>query len=86
MSVVIVGGNECMVRRYTDLCREYNCKAKVYPKMTNGMKEVGSPDSYDTFHRNRIAQDGKVRAERDRRGNKNSTEPYKLGLGSPQYS
>ena len=44
MSVVIVGGNECMVRRYTDLCREYNCKAKVYPKMTNGLKEVGSPD------------------------------------------
>lgn len=33
-----------MVRRYTDLCREYNCKAKVYPKMTNGLKEVGSPD------------------------------------------
>ena len=44
MSVVIVGGNDCMVRRYTDLCREYNCKAKVYPKMTNGLKEVGSPD------------------------------------------
>ena len=44
------------------------------------------PGSYDTFHRNRIAQDGKVRAERDRRGNKNSTEPYKLGLGSQQYS
>lgn len=44
MSVVIVRGNECMVRRYTDLCREYNCKAKVYPKMTNGLKEVGSPD------------------------------------------
>lgn len=44
MSVVIVGGNECMVRRYTDLCREYNCKAKVYSKMTNGLKEVGSPD------------------------------------------
>ena len=44
MSVVIVGGNECMVRRFTDLCREYNCKAKVYPKMTNGLKEVGSPD------------------------------------------
>ena len=44
MSVVIVGGNECMVRRYTDLCREYNCKAKVYPKMKNGIKDIGSPD------------------------------------------
>lgn len=44
MSVVIVGGNECMVRRYKDLCSEYKCKAKVYPKMTNGLKNLGSPD------------------------------------------
>ncbi len=44
MSVVIVGGNECMVRRYTDLCKEYRCKAKVYPKMSNGLKSVGNPD------------------------------------------
>ena len=32
MSVVIVGGNECMTRRYKELCAEYNCKAKIYPK------------------------------------------------------
>lgn len=44
MSVVIIGGNECMVRRYTDLCREYRCKAKVYPKMSNGIKKLGTPD------------------------------------------
>lgn len=44
MSVVIVGGNECMVRQYIDLCGEYKCKAKVYPKMTNGLKKIGSPD------------------------------------------
>ena len=25
MSVVIVGGNECMERKYKDLCREYGC-------------------------------------------------------------
>lgn len=44
MSVVIVGGNECMTRQYIDLCGEYKCKAKVYPKMTNGLRKIGSPD------------------------------------------
>lgn len=33
-----------MSRRYADLCGEYNCKAKVYPKMTNGLKNIGCPD------------------------------------------
>ena len=44
MSVVIVGGNECMTRRYKDLCEEYRCKAKIYPKMSNGLKNIGTPD------------------------------------------
>ena len=38
MSVVIIGGNECMSRKYTDICQEHGCKAKVFPK------ETGSPD------------------------------------------
>lgn len=44
MSVVIVGGNECMTRRYKDLCSEYKCTAKVFPKMANGLKNIGTPD------------------------------------------
>ena len=44
MSVVIVGGNECMTRQYCKLCGEYNCKAKIYPKMTAGLKNIGTPD------------------------------------------
>lgn len=44
MSVVIVGGNECMTREYKKLCTEYNFKAKVYPKMAAGLKNIGSPD------------------------------------------
>ena len=44
MSVVIVGGNECMVRQYKDLCRQYRCEARVYPKMSGGLKKIGSPD------------------------------------------
>ncbi len=30
MSVVIVGGNERMIRQYEQLCKSYSCKAKVY--------------------------------------------------------
>ena len=44
MSVVIVGGNECMERRYADLCRNYNCKAKIYFHMGSDMRDIGTPD------------------------------------------
>ena len=44
MSVVIVGGNECMVRQYKNLCSEYQCKVKVYSKMSGGLKDIGTPD------------------------------------------
>ena len=45
MSVVIVGGNECMERRYKELCEAYRCSAKVYTKPRGGLKDkLGSPD------------------------------------------
>lgn len=44
MSLVIVGGNECMEREYLELCRKYNCKAKVYTKMSRELQNFGSPD------------------------------------------
>ena len=44
MSVVIVGGHECMIRQYKNLCSDYKCKAKVYPKMSGGLKDIGSPN------------------------------------------
>ena len=45
MSVVILGGNECMERRYKDLCQEYQCQAKVFTKPTGGLRrKLGSPD------------------------------------------
>ena len=45
MSVVILGGNERMERQYKDLCKEYNCKAKVYTKQASGFRnKLGSPD------------------------------------------
>ncbi|MBQ3216327.1 MAG: DUF2325 domain-containing protein, partial [Oscillospiraceae bacterium] len=45
MSVVILGGNECMVRQYKDLCQEYQCSAKVISKMGGTLKNrLGNPD------------------------------------------
>ncbi len=44
MCVVIIGGNECMVRQYKDLCQEYQCEAKVYPKQRSSLKGIGNPD------------------------------------------
>ena len=45
MSVVIIGGNERMERNYKDLCRKYNCRAKVFAKYSEAMqKKIGKPD------------------------------------------
>ncbi len=45
MSVVILGGNECMERRYKDLCAAYDCQAKVFTKPAGGLRnKLGSPD------------------------------------------
>ena len=44
MSVVIVGGNERMIRRYKELCQQYRCNAKVVIEMNGGLRDIGSPD------------------------------------------
>ena len=44
MTVVILGGNECMIRRYEELCASYRCKGKVYIEMERGVQNIGSPD------------------------------------------
>lgn len=45
MSVVIIGGNERMVRQYIDLCDKYRCRARVYTKMHEGLRgNLGNPD------------------------------------------
>ena len=44
MSVVIVGGTECMTRQYKDMCESYQYKAKIYPKMSTGLRNMGNPD------------------------------------------
>ena len=49
MCVVIIGGNECMVRQYKDLCQEYQCEAKVYPKQRSSLKGIGNRDLHVLF-------------------------------------
>lgn len=45
MSVVIVGGNECMICQYEKVCKKYGCKAKVFTKERSSFKkQLGSPD------------------------------------------
>lgn len=50
MSVVVVGGNDRMATRYKDICREYNCKAKVFTQMpSNFESKLGVPDLMVVF-------------------------------------
>lgn len=45
MSVVIIGGNECMVCQYEKICKKHGCKAKVFVKEKSGFsKQIGNPD------------------------------------------
>jgi hypothetical protein len=45
MSVVIIGGHDCMACRYKDICKEYGCKAKVYTKTDGSLEgKIGTPD------------------------------------------
>ena len=45
MSIVIVGGNECMVCQYEKICKNFGDKAKVFAKENgNFKKKLGCPD------------------------------------------
>lgn len=45
MSVVIIGGNECMVCQYEKICKDYGCRAKIFAKEKGGFKKkLGTPD------------------------------------------
>lgn len=49
-SVVVVGGNDRMATRYKDICKTYNCKAKVFTQMPSDFEnKLGSPDLMVVF-------------------------------------
>ena len=45
MSAIIIGGNECMGRRYCELCAKYNIEARAIPlKKGSFANQLGKPD------------------------------------------
>jgi hypothetical protein len=45
MSIVVVGGHDRMSREYFDVCKKYNCKAKIFTQMKAGLNDkIGNPD------------------------------------------
>lgn len=45
MSVVIIGGHERMECKYKSICKQHNCKAKIFTKKTGKLtNQIGSPD------------------------------------------
>lgn len=52
MSIVIIGGNECMTCQYESICKNYGCKAKVFTKESGMLKKkLGKPDLMVLFTR-----------------------------------
>lgn len=50
MSIVVVGGNDRMATRYKDICKSYNCKAKVFTQMPSDFdNKLGKPDLMVVF-------------------------------------
>ncbi|MBQ8825876.1 MAG: DUF2325 domain-containing protein [Oscillospiraceae bacterium] len=50
MSVVVVGGNDRMATRYKDICKSFNCKAKVFTQMPSDFEnKLGTPDLMVVF-------------------------------------
>ena len=50
MSVVVVGGNDRMATRYKNICKSYNCKAKVFTQMPSDFEnKLGIPDLMVVF-------------------------------------
>ena len=45
MSVVIIGGHDRMVCQYKQICKSFNCKAKVFTQMSATLsKQIGNSD------------------------------------------
>ena len=55
--VVIIGGNECMECKYKSICKEFNCKAKVFTKCLTALNDrIGNPDLIVLFT-NQVSHD-----------------------------
>ena len=66
MSVVIIGGHDRMVCQYKKVCKQFNCKAKIFTQMSASLsKQIGSPDLIVLFT-NTVSQNGSLCSRRSR--------------------
>ena len=50
MSVVVVGGNDRMAGRYKEICKGFDCKAKIFTQMPADFgSKLGTPDLVVVF-------------------------------------
>ena len=56
MSVVILGGNECMEQQYSNTCRKYGCKAKVRCFMEDSRRGVKCTGCWKAYGNEEEAQ------------------------------
>lgn len=50
MSIVIVGGHDCMHCRYKQICKNHGCKCKVFTQCpANFENQIGSPEMIVVF-------------------------------------
>ena len=59
MSMVIIGGHDRMIRQYKQICKEHQCKVKVFTQMSANMREqIGFSRCYRSFHKYGLSQNG----------------------------
>ena len=63
MSVVIIGGHDRMVSQYKKICKNYNCKAKVFTQMSASLDKQKT-GSFSSVHQYRFPQDDPLRFRR----------------------
>lgn len=67
MSAIIIGGNECMVCTYCDLCAKYNITARTIPlKKGSFANQLGKPDYIFVCMDHRLPSTGHQRPERSK--------------------
>ena len=69
MSVVIIGGNERMECQYSDICKSYGHKAKIFTKENGSVKKkMGCPDLLILFT-NTVSHKMAISASKEARRN-----------------
>ena len=50
MSIVIVGGHDCMHCQYKQICKKHGCKCKVFTQCpANFQRQIGNPEMIVVF-------------------------------------